>query len=65
MLKGIVDSVKKGKNPITGQNISKAQGFGIISGLVFQYTVGGYKGKKLRIPKNILDKFKKANKSKN
>ncbi|EQB1801503.1 transposase [Listeria monocytogenes] len=64
LLQAVIQSVKEGIDPVTGQEISKAQGFGIISGLVFRYTVGGYKGKKIKIPKNILDKIKAANKIK-
>ncbi|HHH5726417.1 TPA: T7SS effector LXG polymorphic toxin [Listeria innocua] len=64
LLQAVIQSVKEGIDPVTGQEISKAQGFGIISGLVFRYTAGGYKGKKIKIPKNILDKIKKSHKSK-
>ncbi|ELU8150679.1 EndoU domain-containing protein [Listeria monocytogenes] len=64
LLQAVVQSVKEGIDPVTGQEISKAQGFGIISGFIFYYTAGGYKGKKIKIPKNILDKIKKSHKSK-
>ncbi|EKY4026216.1 EndoU domain-containing protein, partial [Listeria innocua] len=64
LLQAVIQSVKEGIDPVTGQEISKAQGFGIISGLIFRYTAGGYKGKKIKIPKNILDKIKKSHKSK-
>ncbi|EMH0512607.1 transposase [Listeria monocytogenes] len=60
LLQAIIQSVKEGIDPVTGQKISKAQGFGIISGLVFRYTVGGYKGKKFKIPKAWLNRRKKA-----
>ncbi|EHE4682751.1 transposase [Listeria monocytogenes] len=60
LLQAVVQSVKEGIDPVTGQEISKAQGFGIISGLVFHYTVGGYKGKKFKIPKDWLRRRKKA-----
>ncbi|MBC2288019.1 T7SS effector LXG polymorphic toxin [Listeria farberi] len=60
LLQAVVQSVKEGIDPVTGQKISKAQGFGIISGLVFHYTVGGYKGKKFKIPKDWLNRRKKA-----
>ncbi|ENM8316164.1 transposase [Listeria monocytogenes] len=60
LLQAVVQSVKEGIDPVTGQEISKAQGFGIISGLVFHYTVGGYKGKKFKIPKAWLNRRKKA-----
>ncbi|EAE3595960.1 transposase [Listeria monocytogenes] len=64
LLQAVVQSVKEGIDPVTGQEISKAQGFGIISGFIFYYPAGGYKGKKIKIPKNILDKIKAANKIK-
>ncbi|HAK1241555.1 TPA: transposase [Listeria monocytogenes] len=64
LLQAVIQSVKEGIDPVTGQEISKAQGFGIISGFIFYYTAGGYKGKKIKIPKNILDKIKKSHKSK-
>ncbi|EJT8159807.1 transposase [Listeria monocytogenes] len=64
LLQAIIQSVKEGIDPVTGQEISKAQGFGIISGFIFYYTAGGYKGKKIKIPKNILDKIKAAKKIK-
>ncbi|EMY7102476.1 transposase [Listeria monocytogenes] len=58
LLQAVIQSVKEGIDPVTGQEISKAQGFGIISGFIFYYTASGYKGKKIKIPKNILDKIK-------
>ncbi|HAO6015452.1 TPA: transposase [Listeria monocytogenes] len=58
LLQAVIQSVKEGIDPVTGQEISKAQGFGIISGFIFYYSAGGYKGKKIKIPKNILDKIK-------
>ncbi|EAD7009449.1 transposase [Listeria monocytogenes] len=61
LLQAVVQSVKEGIDPVTGQEISKAQGFGIISGLVFRYTVGGYKGKKIKIPKKWLDRRRNVN----
>ncbi|EHC1583771.1 transposase [Listeria monocytogenes] len=64
LLQAVIQSVKEGIDPVTGQEISKAQGFGIISGFIFYYTAGGYKGKKIKIPKNILDKIKAAKKIK-
>ncbi|EAD2763168.1 hypothetical protein D3269_14560 [Listeria monocytogenes] len=60
LLQAVIQSVKEGIDPVTGQEISKAQGFGIISGLVFRYTVGGYKGKKFKLPKAWLNRRKKA-----
>ncbi|MBF2536961.1 EndoU domain-containing protein [Listeria marthii] len=60
LLQAVVQSVREGTDPITGQEISKSQGFGIISGLIFRYTVGGYKGKKFKLPKAWLNRRKKA-----
>ncbi|HCW6742390.1 TPA: LXG domain-containing protein [Listeria monocytogenes] len=61
LLQAVIQSVKEGIDPVTGQEISKAQGFGIISGLVFRYTAGGYKGKKIKIPKKWLDRRRNVN----
>ncbi|EFQ6834078.1 hypothetical protein HZY36_002215 [Listeria monocytogenes] len=61
LLQAVVQSVKVGTDPVTGQEISKAQGFGIISGLIFRYTAGGYKGKKFKIPRDWLHRRKKNN----
>ncbi|EHV5202780.1 LXG domain-containing protein [Listeria monocytogenes] len=61
LLQAVVQSVKEGIDPVTGQEISKAQGFGIISGLVFRYTAGGYKGKKFKVSKDWLHRRKKNN----
>lgn len=61
LLQAVVQSVKEGTDPVTGQEISKAQGFGIISGLIFSYTAGGYKGKKFKIPRDWLHRRKKNN----
>ncbi|ENI8381052.1 LXG domain-containing protein [Listeria monocytogenes] len=61
LLQAVIQSVKEGIDPVTGQEISKAQGFGIISGLIFRYTVGGYKGKKIKIPKKWLDRRRNVN----
>ncbi|EAD7977650.1 transposase [Listeria monocytogenes] len=58
LLQAVIQSVKEGIDPVTGQEISKAQGFGIISGLIFHYTAGKYKGKKLKIPKKLLNNIK-------
>ncbi|EGF6981989.1 transposase [Listeria monocytogenes] len=60
LLQAVIQSVKEGTDPVTGQEISKAQGFSIISGLFFRYTTGGYKGKKFKIPKDWLRRRKKA-----
>ncbi|EAF1402141.1 hypothetical protein CH356_08385 [Listeria monocytogenes] len=61
LLRAIIQSAKEGIDPVTGQEISKAQGFGIISGLVFRYTAGGYKGKKFKVSKDWLHRRKKNN----
>ncbi|HHT5756173.1 TPA: LXG domain-containing protein [Listeria monocytogenes] len=61
LLQAVIQSVKEGIDPVTGQEISKAQGFSIISGLVFRYTAGGYKGKKFKIPRDWLRRRKKNN----
>ncbi|HAA6658401.1 TPA_asm: transposase [Listeria monocytogenes] len=58
LLQAVIQSVKEGIDPVTGQEISKAQGFSIISGFIFYYTSGGYKGKKLKIPKKLLNNIK-------
>ncbi|EQC1968837.1 T7SS effector LXG polymorphic toxin, partial [Listeria monocytogenes] len=58
LLQAIIQSAKEGVDPVTGQEISKAQGFSIISGFIFYYTSGGYKGKKLKIPKKLLNNIK-------
>ncbi|EBF5848189.1 transposase [Listeria monocytogenes] len=61
LLQAVIQSVKEGIDPVTGQKISKAQGFGIISGFIFYYTAGGYKGKKIKIPKKWLDRRRNVN----
>ncbi|EIW9385103.1 TPA: LXG domain-containing protein [Listeria innocua] len=61
LLQAVIQSVKEGIDPVTGQEISKAQGFSIISGLIFHYTVGGYKGKKFKVSKDWLRRRKKNN----
>ncbi|ELP1218708.1 LXG domain-containing protein [Listeria monocytogenes] len=61
LLQAVIQSVKEGTDPVTGQEISKAQGFSILSGLIFRYTVGGYKGKKFKIPRDWLHRRKKNN----
>ncbi|EAC3936678.1 hypothetical protein NI71_07405 [Listeria monocytogenes] len=61
LLQAVIQLVKEGIDPVTGQEISKAQGFGIISGLVFRYTAGGYKGKKFKVSKDWLHRRKKNN----
>ncbi|EPS6022856.1 LXG domain-containing protein [Listeria monocytogenes] len=61
LLQAVIQSVKEGIDPVTGREISKAQGFGIISGLVFRYTAGGYKGKKFKVSKDWLHRRKKNN----
>ncbi|EMX4397240.1 LXG domain-containing protein [Listeria innocua] len=64
LLQAVIQSVKEGIDPVTGQEVSKAQGFSIISGFIFYYTTGGYKGKKLKIPKRLLDNIKNKRHSK-
>ncbi len=59
LLQAVIQSVKEGTDPVTGQEISKAQGFSIISGVIFYYVTGGYKGKKIKIPKKWLDRRRK------
>ncbi|EAC2209490.1 T7SS effector LXG polymorphic toxin [Listeria monocytogenes] len=61
LLQAVVQSVKEGTDPVTGQEISKAQGFSIISGVIFYYAGGGYKGKKIKIPKKWLDRRRNVN----
>ncbi|EAE0906637.1 hypothetical protein CHJ35_09710 [Listeria monocytogenes] len=61
LLQAVIQSVKEGIDPVTGQEISKAQGFSIISGFIFYYTAGGYKGKKIKIPKKWLDRRRNVN----
>ncbi|MDT0090724.1 LXG domain-containing protein [Listeria marthii] len=58
LLQAIIQSVREGIDPVTGQEISKAQGFSITSGVIFYYVGGGYKGKKLKIPKKLLNNIK-------
>ncbi|ARM72121.1 hypothetical protein LMxysn_0486 [Listeria monocytogenes] len=60
LLQAVIQSVREGIDPTTGQEISKAQGFSILSGIIFYYTAGGYKGKKFQVPKNWLNRRKKA-----
>ncbi|TYV68679.1 hypothetical protein FZ081_09455 [Listeria monocytogenes] len=61
LLQAVIQSVKEGTDPVTGQEISKAQGFSILSGLIFRYTTGGYKGKKFKFPRDWLHRRKKNN----
>ncbi|EQC1983075.1 LXG domain-containing protein [Listeria innocua] len=51
LLKGIIQSVKARRDPLTGQEISLLQGISIIAGITFTYTAGAYHGKRLAIPK--------------
>ncbi|WP_270894007.1 hypothetical protein [Listeria welshimeri] len=51
LLKGIIASVKAGKDPLTGQEISLLQGISIIAGTTFMYTAGAYHGKRMGISK--------------
>ncbi|MCD2223121.1 LXG domain-containing protein [Listeria cossartiae] len=61
LLQAVVQSVREGIDPVTGQEISKAQGFSITSGVIFYYAGGGYKGKKIKIPKKWLDRRRNVN----
>ncbi|ENL9873510.1 LXG domain-containing protein [Listeria monocytogenes] len=61
LLQAVIQSVKEGTDPVTGQEISKAQGFSITSGVIFYYVGGGYKGKKFKIPRDWLHRRKKNN----
>lgn len=61
LLQAVIQSVKEGVDPVTGQEISKAQGFSITSGVIFYYAGGGYKGKKIKIPKKWLDRRRNVN----
>ncbi|MBC1571797.1 transposase [Listeria sp. FSL L7-1426] len=60
LLQAVIQSVKDGTDPVTGQEISKAQGFSITSGVIFYYVGGGYKGKKFKVSKALLNRRKKA-----
>lgn len=64
-IKAVVAALKKGRDPITGQKISKAQSFGIIAGLVYMYAGGRYKGRKIKLPKSAQEKLKKKKAFKN
>lgn len=59
-IKAVVAALKKGRDPITGQKISKAQSFGILAGLVYMYAGGRYKGRKIKIPKSALANLEKG-----
>ncbi|HFK7780051.1 TPA: T7SS effector LXG polymorphic toxin, partial [Listeria monocytogenes] len=63
LLKATLESLKQNKDPITGQEISKAQSFGILTSLVFGYTTKKYRGKKLSISKSELEEIKNASES--
>ncbi|EFO8002051.1 T7SS effector LXG polymorphic toxin [Listeria monocytogenes] len=63
LLKATLESLKQNKDSITGQEISKAQSFGILTSLVFGYTTKKYRGKKLSISKSELEKIKNASES--
>ncbi|HAK1568938.1 TPA: hypothetical protein H1037_000693 [Listeria monocytogenes] len=63
LLKATLESLKQNKDPITGQEISKAQSFGILTSLVFGYTTKKYRGKKLSISKSELEKIKNVSES--
>ncbi|MBC1515422.1 T7SS effector LXG polymorphic toxin [Listeria immobilis] len=59
-VKAVVAALQKGRDPITGQQISKAQSFGIIAGLVYMYAGGRYKGRKIKIPKSALENLERG-----
>lgn len=59
-IKAVVAALQKGRDPITGQQISKAQSFGIIVGLVYMYAGGRYKGRKIKIPKSALENLERG-----
>lgn len=61
LLKGILESLKNKKDPITGADISSVHVLSILSGLVCSYTIGSYKGKKINISNNDLWKLKSKN----
>lgn len=58
-IKTVVKALEKGQDPITGQEISKAQSFGITMGLVYMYAGGKYKGRKIKLPKSALENLEK------
>ncbi|EGK1804039.1 transposase [Listeria monocytogenes] len=57
-LKTVLESLKNKKDPITGVDISSAHVISILSGLVFTYTAGIYKGKKISISNHDLWKIR-------
>ncbi|MBC2074817.1 hypothetical protein HCJ55_13415, partial [Listeria marthii] len=61
LLKATLESLKQNKDPITGQEISKAQSFGILTSLVFYYKAGRYRGKKLIISNRELEVWNNKN----
>ncbi|WP_316933107.1 T7SS effector LXG polymorphic toxin [Listeria monocytogenes] len=61
LLKATLESLKQNKDPITGQEISKAQSFGILTSLVFGYTTKVYRGKKIVISNRELEVWKNKN----
>lgn len=61
LLKGILESLKNKKDPITGADISSVHVLSILSGLVCSYTIGSYKGKKISISNNDLWKLRNKN----
>ncbi|EDK4067639.1 transposase [Listeria monocytogenes] len=60
-LKAVLESLKNKKDPITGVDISSAHVISILSGLVFTYTAGIYKGKKISISNHDLWKIRNKN----
>ncbi|NVR71965.1 EndoU domain-containing protein [Listeria monocytogenes] len=57
-IKAVVAALQKGRDPITGQKISKAQSLSMLAGMVFMYAGGRYKGRKLKISDVELRDFK-------
>ncbi|EPR4667169.1 T7SS effector LXG polymorphic toxin [Listeria monocytogenes] len=60
-LKAVLESLKNKKDPITGVDISSAHVISILSGLVFTYTAGIYKGKKISISNHDLWEIRNKN----
>ncbi|WP_239257275.1 T7SS effector LXG polymorphic toxin [Listeria ilorinensis] len=59
----MIEALKKGKDPFTGQKITKSQTFGALAMLVFYYGAGKYTGKKITLPKKDIIKAKKKAKT--
>ncbi|SDX29374.1 Bacillus transposase protein [Listeria ivanovii subsp. londoniensis] len=61
VIKAVVAALKKGRDPITGQKISKAQSLSMLAGMAFMHVGGRYKGRKLKISDVELRNFKEIN----